>query len=397
MNKHIFKSIQKSMIDSSFMDFYFPDNLNHPFVTEMKAFQEKSSDFRFQILMAKDEEDLQKVASILDKQLKLFDKLSKEDFPGLNYFFSTLEKDEFNFDFLKTSREANFNKLSFLQKFKLNVSVSIPEQYVPSQNVKDSIFKDFGFQYLYVPTRKLTASQSAEGFYNFINQTNLLMTQMDKPKKSISLNGELGVYLETSCALYGHKPKCIGFTTNIVASTLLHEWTHAIDNFIFQKLSGINDYASENVETFSVKNKNFLPAYEAIKSVLFKVCNEDKEKPDNNHQVIGKKKSIYYYNCLVADEDLFVTPDNYYQKPCEILARMTESGEFPNYTDTRNKDLTNLVYLKTEQNPYKELKEIFFSVTEKPTLKITQIRELTIQNSALGNSIPKDSISKFKL
>lgn len=390
MNKQIFKSIQKTMIESSFMDFYFPDNIKHSFITEMQTFQKKSSDFRLQILMSKNEEDLKKIADILDKQLKLFDQLSKKDFPDLNYFFSTLQKNDFNFEFLKKSRESNFKTMSFLQKLRLNLSISIPEQYFPSQSIKDSIFKDFGFKYLYVPTKRLTAFQSEQGFYNFIEQTNLLMKQMSKPKKSISLNGELGVYLETSCALYGHKPKCIGFTCDIVASTLLHEWTHAIDNFIFQKLSGINDYASENLETFSIKNRNFLPAYEAIKSVLFKVCNNEKEKPDNKHQVIGDKKSIYYHNCLIADEDLFVTPNNYYHKPCEILARLTESGEFPEYTEARNKDLTNLVYLKASQNPYKELKEIFFSVADQPTFKITEIRELNLKNSVVLNSIPKN-------
>lgn len=389
MNKNVFKSIQKSMIDSSFMDFYFPENVNNKFIQEMHSFQEKSSGLRLQILNAKNENELKNIADIFDKQLKKFDELSQVDFPNLNYFFHTLNKDDFNFDYLKNLREANLDKMSFFQKLKLNVSLSIPEQYVPSKSVKEAIFNDLGFQYLYVPNKNLTANQSERGFYNFIEQSKSLMNTMNKPQSAISLNGELGVYLETSTPLYGHQPKCIGFTTTIVPSTLLHEWTHAVDNFVFQTLSGINDYASENTADFTVKNRNFLPVYMAIKSSLFKTCNEPEQKPNNIHEVIGQKTSLYYLNCRVADEDLFLTPHDYYKKPCEILARMSESGEFQNYTNDRNKELTNLVYLKEKANPYPELKEILFSVVDKPSLKITQIREQYTQIPEMGMKIPK--------
>lgn len=392
MNKTFFKSIQQSMIESSFMDFYFPEDLKHPLVDEMKAYQEKSSALRLQILMAKNEQELEQVANILDKQLKTFDTLSKEDFPGINYFFSTLNKDEFNFQFMKELRETNYHKLSFFQKMKLKISVSIPEQYTPSDSVKDSIFKDFGFQYLYVPSRGLTSFQSERSFYNFIDQTKKLLKQMDKPNKAISLFGEIGVYLEIKTPLYGHKPKCIGFTPDIVSSSILHEWTHALDNYVFHKLSGINDFASENTESFTIKNKNFLPAYEAIKKALFKVCNLENTVPENHHEVVGKKQSIYYLNCRAADEDLFLTPGNYFQKPCEILARMTESGEFNNYTEGRNREMTNIVYLNDSQNPYKELKEVLFSVVDKPLNKISQIRQQHSQIPELGMKIPKKGI-----
>lgn len=392
MNKTFFKSIQQSMIEASFMDFYFPQHIDHPFVNEMKSYQEKASNYRLQILIAKNEEELKIVADKLNKQLKTFDQLSKDDFPGINYFFSTLHKDEFNFEFMKEMREKNYEKLSFLQKMKLKVSVAIPEQYFPSDSVKEAIFNDFGFQYLYVPHRNLTAFQSERSFYNFINQTKKLLTQMNKPSKAISLFGEIGVYLEVKTPLYGHKPKCIGFTPDIVSSSILHEWTHALDNYVFHKLSGINDFASENTESFTVKNKNFLPAYEAIKKALFEVCNLENTIPANAHEVIGQKQSIYFLNCRAADEDLFITPGNYFQKPCEILARMTESGEFNNYTEGRNKEMTNIVYLKDWQNPYQKLKEPLFSLVDKPLHKIQQLRQQNSQIPELGIKIPKKGI-----
>lgn len=396
MNKNIFKSIQQSMIESTFMDFYFPERLQHPLVIAIKEFQSQSSQYRFDILNAKTEVQLEFIAHDLEQKVKNFDQLSKEIFPGLNYFFSSLYKNDFNFSYMKELRESNYEKMSFFQKMKLKVPVFIPENYEPTSSMKKTIFEDFGFQYLHVPNRGLTAFQTERAFYNFIEQTKSLMTHMDKPESAISLHGQIGLFLEKKTPLYGHLPKALGFTPDITSSSILHEWSHSIDNHIFHKLTGINEYASENLENFPIKNANFLPAYHAIKKVLFKVCNFEGQFPNNHHEVVGKKPSIYFHNCMAADEDLFVTPHEYYQKPCEILARIVESGEFPEHTRILNKNLTNLVYLSKDLNPYSDLKEAFFSVVAKPTHKIAQIREQKGLIPEMGINIPKNGIGKHK-
>ena len=164
-------------------------------------------------------------------------------------------------------------------------------------------------------------------------------------------------------------------------SSILHEWTHSIDNFIFHKLSGINDYASENLTDFPVKNKSYLPAYQAIKEALWNVCNAPGEKPGDSHQTLSSKHSLYYTHCVVADIDLFVTESDYYKKPCEILARMVESGEFPKHTQELNKGLTNTVYLPEKDNPYSQYKDVIISSISKPVHKISSIREINFSNS----------------
>lgn len=389
MKKHIFKAMQQSFIDSSFMDFYFPENIIHPFIDEMQSFQKKSHFYRLQILNAKNEQDLKMVADLLNTQLHTFDQLSKNDFSQVNYFFNTSQKNQFNFDYIKSIQETIYNNSSFLTKLLSTSSVNIPEQYIPSQEVKKNIFEEFAFKYLYIPKTSLSIAQCEQGYNNFIQQVNYLMKHIDKPKKAMSIYGELGVYLEDRLPLYGHQPKCIGFTKDIVPSTLLHEWTHALDNFVFHKLSGINHFASENTENFSIKNKNFLPIYDAIKKSLFEVCNEPNSVPKNLHEVIGSNTSIYYLNCRVADDELFLTPNHYFQQPCEILARMVESGEFNNYTEGRNKAMTSLVYLKDSNNPYSQLKDILFSVIDKPTIKMQEIRSLHFKLPKVGNILPK--------
>lgn len=71
---------------------------------------------------------------------------------------------------------------------------------------------------------------------------------------------------------------------------------------------------------------------------------------------------------------------------------MTESGEFNNYTEGRNKEMTNIVYLKDWQNPYQKLKEPLFSLVDKPLHKIQQLRQQNSNIPELGIKIPKKGI-----
>lgn len=396
MNKIVFKSLQQSLIQSTFLNFYFPDTIQHPIVEAVSSFNLNSKKYCLNILNAKTECELECISDDLYKKFKHFNELSKYDFPGLNYFFSSIYKNSFDFQSLKQIKSSGYEKMPFFEKIKLTVPLLIPERYIPSAYVKKFIFENFGFQYLHIPHGRLTLSQIDKSFHDFIQKTQNLMNHMNMPEKSISLNGQLGLFIEEDIPLYAHLPKAIGFTKDISMSTLLHEWTHSIDNHIFHQLTGINDYASENLHNFTIKNPHFLPAYQAIKKVLFEVCNFEDQKPNNHHEVIGKKPSIYFHNCMAADEDLFITATQYYQKPCEILARMVESGEFPEHTHSLNKNLTNLVYLTKELNPYADLKEAFFSVVAKPTYKVAQIREQNGLIPEMDITILKNGIGKQK-
>lgn len=363
------------MIKSTFMDFYFPESIQHPLVNAMKEFQANNKEYCLSITNAKTEEQLQSIANFLDTQLKHFHELAKNDYPDIDYFFNDIYRDNFNYLYLKETSENNYDKLSLIQKIKLNGPIITPDKYEPSNYVKQSLFEDFGFKYLHISYQDLKIITIEKAFNNFIERTNELMQHMNKPKAAISIYGENGLFLEKETPLYAHLPKAIAFTPDITPSSILHEWTHSIDNYIFHTLSGINDYASENLEDFSIKNHKFLPIYQNIKNTLFEVCNSVGQKPLNQHNILGEKKSIYYHNCLVADQDLFITASDYYKKPCEILARMIESGEFPNHTNKLNKNLTNQVYLTPDENPYLKLKNSFFSVIDSPIYKIKQIRE----------------------
>lgn len=319
MNKNIFKSIQKSMIESSFIDFYFPENFNHPIVEPMKQYQSHLQQLQNDIIQCKNETELKSISDKLQTQLKQFDTLSK-DLPGVNFFFNKLYANEFNFENLKTSCEKNYDNLSFFQKMRLNVSTSIPERYQPSEDIKNELFNNLHFQYLHLPFRDLSNKKTEESLLNFIEKNKELMKHLNKDISSISLHGELGIHLEKDTPVYSHFSKSIGINPGMTPSSILHEWTHSIDNFIFHKLSGINDYASENLTDFPVKNKSYLPAYQAIKEALWNVCNAPGEKPGDSHQTLISKHSLYYTHCVVADIDLFVTESDYYKKPCEILA-----------------------------------------------------------------------------
>lgn len=374
MNKNVFKSIQKSMIGSTFLDFYFPDSIEHAFIAELKKFQNNATQYRQLLFNSTTETELKMIAVELKEHIKILDKLSKEDFPNVNYFFNITYKNSFNFDYMKEVCEQNYASLSFLEKFQLSIALTIPEHYTPSEEIKKTILEDFGFQYLHLPATELSNFKTEAALKNFITQTKNLMGKMNKPLKSISIHGEIGLMLDNDMPIYGHLAKCMGITKDINSQSILHEFTHAVDNYVFHKLTGINDYASENFNDFIVKDSNFLPVYINIKQALFKVCNMGVEKPGNIHEIVSYKPSFYYINCCAADEDLFITRSEYYKKPCEILARMVEAGEYPKETETINKSFSNLVFLNTTQNPYSTIKDILFSVVDKPLNNITKLR-----------------------
>lgn len=384
MNKNIFKSIQQSMIESSFIDFYFPENFNHPIVQPIKEYQNNLSVLQNDILHCKNETDLKLIADSIQKQIQNFDNLSK-DLPGVNFFFNTVYKNDFNFEKIKSNHEKNYENLSFFKKMTLNIPISIPEQYKPSEAIKKELFDNLHFQYLHLPFKNMSPKKIEQTLSNFIGKNKELMNHLNKDVSSISLYGELGLHLEDKTPVYSHLTKSIGVNPEMTPSSILHEWTHSIDNFIFHKLSGINNYASENLTDFPVKNNAYLPAYKAIKEMLWNVCNVPGEKPSNSHQILGSKHSMYYTHCVVADIDLFVTESDYYKKPCEILARMVENGEFPQHTNELNKGLTNIVYLPEKDNAYLQYKDIIMSSVSKPIHKISTIREL---NFSFSNSNP---------
>lgn len=394
MNKHIFKTIQKAMIGHTCMDFYFPENIQHKFIEELDNFKQNALEYRQQLFSSTSEIQLKMIGLELTKQIQTLDKLSKEDFPEINYFFSKHYTNSFNFEHMKEVCEKQYATLNFLQKLQLSIPLSVPEVYTPSNEIKKAILEDFGFKYLHLSSTSLSTIRTEAALKDFIKETKSLMQKINKPLTAISIHGEIGLMLEENTPIYGHIPKCIGITPDIESHAILHEFTHAVDNYVFHKLSGINEYASDNLENFEVKDASFLPVYQAIKEALFKICNMKDEKPSNMHEIVTHKSSFYYINCCAADEDLFMSPGEYYKRPCEILARMVEGGEYPDEAKNVNANLANFVYLKPEQNPYLSFKDILFSVLDKKlenNNNLTQVYNLP----ANGKTLP--TIGKFKV
>ena len=378
MKKRVFNIIQQSIINSSSFKFYLPDTINHPFIHELTLFEQELPELQKKVISSRNELELKHACNAFNKKFQKLNELSKKDFPDLNYFIDSLMKNDFNFDYLKNNKEQIYSHLSFIQKFKSKIfiepTVSLNKQL--NENIKQQLFNELGFKYIFIPFKSISEHDINETFNNFILNSKLVTKKINQNDKAISINGHLGIHLESgNCALYGHATKSIGIIPNITQNSILHELTHAVDNYIFQQLSGINEYASENKSDFVVKNVNFLPAYKAIKQTLWNVCNESNEFPDNIHQVKGKKASTYLINCIVADQELFIEMNKeYYQHPCEILARLVESGEYSKETQEANKILDNCVYLQNNHNPYSKLKFIFFSHLEQPN-NILNIRK----------------------
>lgn len=363
------------MIGSTFLDFYFPENLKHKFIDELDNFKKNAVEYRQQLFSSHSLTELKMIGLEITQQIQVLDSLSKEDFPGLNYFFSTHYKNSFNVEHMQHLCEQEYASLNFLEKIQLSIPLNIPEVYTPSEDIKKIIFEDFGFTYLHLPCTSLSSIRTEAALKDFIKASKSLMQKLNKPLSTISLNGEIGLMLEDHLPIYGHLPKCMGINHEIEPESILHEWTHAVDNYIFHKLTGINEYASDNLDNFTVKDASFLPAYNAIKQALFKICNMKEEKPSNMHEIVTHKSSFYYINCCAADQDLFMSPGEYFKRPCEILARMVEGGEYPDKAKATNENLSNLVYLKPEQNPYFTIKDILFSVVDKPTYNTSSTLE----------------------
>lgn len=145
---------------------------------------------------------------------------------------------------------------------------------------------EFGFSWIDLEAIKKRGLGHDFTLEKMVNVLSKVCEDIQLDPKLIGLNNQLGLMFHNMDGAGGY------YTTHFKAISMinyeetvyLHEWIHALDNYIFEKITGQNHYVSENTkilveqphEYMSVEQKALHTAYFKIKEIIEDIENESK-------------------------------------------------------------------------------------------------------------------------
>lgn len=185
--------------------------------------------------------------------------------------------------------------------------------------LKNYCFKGGQFgNWLTEKDRVVSMNMAYDSFFDLSNLLNI-------DAHDIGLNRNLNIAFGargygTASATYSLEYRVINLTKTRGAGSLCHEWIHALDHYIAIKngypLTMFSDLIDKNLDVRS--NVKILDNYPAF-AELIKVMKYGVENPNSNFRTFSK----FYKDSLFLDKTKGY--DDYYTKPCEMLARASSA------------------------------------------------------------------------
>lgn len=265
---------------------------------------------------------------------------------------SWLKKTENSFKKEQKQKKTLFKKfISFL-----SISEKLPQQYFPQLLSSDNevitlsqrLIKKYNLSHINLENCK-NAKQAIVFLENFDKKTNNLVNDIKISNSYIGLYQTVSIMYTNNKNLkagYCSQSKCIRFTEQgLNKRSILHEWVHAIDNYVCEKYTNENTFVTKMNKTLVTDNNTPISiAYHTIRELTQKLFNQ-------NH--------------IEVKEYINQTKENCVQLFWEILS-----------IDTLKKSLSNKDFLLHQDN---QKKVINYIIEPKNTEYESDIKNLLIQ------------------
>lgn len=220
------------------------------------------------------------------------------------------------------------------------------------------------------------SEQALKFLKKFDKETQQVAKDMNMPNEYIGINGTLSIaYNSTNQAFYQTAEKNMSFGNMTTSkSTILHEWIHALDNYICNEHLSVNGYVSHNKgilveETNTTASK----AYHAMRKITQDIFNSNEKEVDkivekNMRSGLCKFWSVMlgdqWYAISKEDRETYFTKDiqklvlNYLSNPtngihaCDMELTIRKKGNFTSSSKVLAIMDENLDYIQENVAPH---------------------------------------------
>ena len=157
-------------------------------------------------------------------------------------------------------------------------------------------------------------SQTALSFLKkFDKEAEKVAKDMNMPNEYLGINGTLSIaYNSTNEAFYSHNYKLMSFSKRSASkSTILHEWIHAIDNYICNEHISVNGYVSHNKGLLIEDNNTPASrAYHLMRNITQDIFNSNQKEVDNIVERNMRSGLCKFWSVILGDQWYSITKED---------------------------------------------------------------------------------------
>lgn len=309
--------IKEAFFNNTKLELYLSPKTEQETGIYLEKFKEKWNGFREEMLKIKSEEDLKvklnEMSQFFNQEVGI--KLAQEN---IQMSYSGLINLAYSFSRFTQLNDIDKNIESYKKRYDSLIQVdpkadeNIKERFIKQitqeridktdKETLQSLF-DFGFSWIDLETIKKRGLGHDFTLEKMVNVLSKVCEDIGLDPNLIGLNNRLGLMfhnMDGAGGYYTPNLKAISMI-NYEETVFLHEWIHALDNYIFEKITGQNHYVSENTkvlveqphEYMSVEQKALHTAYFKIKEIIEDIENESKPLlnlwKDNKKEELSKR------------------------------------------------------------------------------------------------------------